>query len=504
MNIFSQMMKNQKEYWITITFGECCENRVGNQMIGTKASVGEGFSIQNLLDAKSSFEKMGVKCQLIDLTCKQTNVVQTKEKAMLLVIRGGINALLEGSNYTYMQLEKELKNCKWDKKALGLDGNVINLNARHNLCFADTNQEPNYEKGEGTIMAFSDLPILQHVRNALPFFIGEKAEHLLAEGNYYFDKHKCAISYHGDIERRKVIGLRFGATMPICYQWFVNGSPVGDTIKVDIEEGDMYIMSENAVGTDNTFALALKHAAGFDKNISVKLTKMDKVTKLESVKQQSINFGSHSVSVDNKHIYDLLYNKFPELHRVLNDVGVLDINLLMKNPYPSLIGVIIGQKISFKRAKELRKKLYTVLGTSDFTLDQFISLQQNFTSFETFPIIERVNKFLKTKNDDFLYSEDNIKSLIQIEGIGPWTIESTLLCCFKKLHTNNNTNINTNIECDVFPSGDKFLQNALLELNLTNEKMSAARAKKISEKWSPYRGYVTWYLWRWFPEIRTK
>jgi hypothetical protein len=136
MSVFEQMMKNQKDFWITITFGECCENRTGNQKIGKKASPEGGFSVQDLIKAKNIFESCGVVCNFVNLNPNSL----TENDAAILVVRGGINALLKDSNFNYNILEKELKNCNWDKKALDSDGKVVNLNARHNLCFADVGQ----------------------------------------------------------------------------------------------------------------------------------------------------------------------------------------------------------------------------------------------------------------------------------------------------------------------------------------------------------------------------
>lgn len=34
------------------------------------------------------------------------------------------------------------------------------------------------------------------------------------------------------------------------YQWFYKGEPVGEQIIIPLDAGDMYIMSEKAVGTD--------------------------------------------------------------------------------------------------------------------------------------------------------------------------------------------------------------------------------------------------------------
>jgi len=114
---------------------------------------------------------------------------------------------------------------------------------------------------------------LNNVRKVLPKYFGAKAANLQGEGNFYFDKSKCYIRYHGDAERRKVIAFRFGASMPLHFQWFYgeriaprkfNMLKAGPRITRVLEHGDAYIMSEKAVGTDwrRKVVPTLRHAAG--------------------------------------------------------------------------------------------------------------------------------------------------------------------------------------------------------------------------------------------------
>jgi hypothetical protein len=42
-------------------------------------------------------------------------------------------------------------------------GKVVNKHARHNVCFDDKSQEANYEAGEGTIIAWEDVPMTARV-----------------------------------------------------------------------------------------------------------------------------------------------------------------------------------------------------------------------------------------------------------------------------------------------------------------------------------------------------
>ena len=75
---------------------------------------------------------------------------------------------------------------------------------------------------------------------------------------------KCGIGYHGDTERRLVVGARFGKPFPLAYRWYKNRQPVGDPISITLGHGDVYVMSAKAVGTDwkRSTILTLRHAAG--------------------------------------------------------------------------------------------------------------------------------------------------------------------------------------------------------------------------------------------------
>lgn len=77
---------------------------------------------------------------------------------------------------------------------------------------------------------------------------------------------KCYIGLHGDTERRLVVAFRLGASFPIFYQWYQWSKTVGHTIKFDLNNGDMYIMSDKAVGFDwkKKKIHTLRHAAGME------------------------------------------------------------------------------------------------------------------------------------------------------------------------------------------------------------------------------------------------
>jgi hypothetical protein len=143
----------------------------------------------------------------------------------------------------------------------------VNKHARWNLCFDKESREPDYENKMGRIVGYDEVPLMKSLLDQIAA-LHPKGENLKVESNYYYDTQKCGIGFHGDSERRKVIGVRIGhSSMPMHYQWFYKGEAIGERIVVPLHPGDMYIMSEKAVGTDWKMKNipTLRHATGCDK-----------------------------------------------------------------------------------------------------------------------------------------------------------------------------------------------------------------------------------------------
>jgi len=73
--------------------------------------------------------------------------------------------------------------------------------------------------------------------------------------------------HYGDSERKAVIAVRLGATLPICFQWYLNRNIVGKKGVYMIGHGDLYAMSEKATGCDwkTRKKFTLRHSAGCEK-----------------------------------------------------------------------------------------------------------------------------------------------------------------------------------------------------------------------------------------------
>jgi hypothetical protein len=250
---------NALQSTITLTFGECGENHVGMEKIGTTGLKGTGFTIPFLKDLRTRCEAKGLKCMTANLATGLPSGVAAEE-AKVLVVRNGLDVLL-GIPKAHEALFQEQAALDVDKKAL-MYKRVVNKKARWNLCFDEKGHEPDYESGKGRVVPWSDVPLTQKLRMVLMDLLN--IENLMGEGNYYYDTSKCGIGYHGDTERRKVAAVRLGCEMPIFWQWYHKSEPVGSKMGLKLGGGDLYFMSEKAVGTDwkESSKLTLRHAAG--------------------------------------------------------------------------------------------------------------------------------------------------------------------------------------------------------------------------------------------------
>ena len=242
----------------TITFGDVAENHAKMQKIGTLHE--SGYSVSRLESIQQKLDGYGLTTEMVDLSSAMSAELPETEflMAKVLVIRRGAQFIL-GEETTGLIAENDA--LPMDKRAL-MRGKEVEKRARWNLCFADEDQEPDYKSGKGRIVAWSHIPRMSRIREV----ISEWTEDVLLNGeaNYYYDISKCGIGFHGDGERRKVFAVRMGETMSLYFKWFQNSLPVSAPIELVLNDGDMYIMSEKAVGFDwlKKKTTTLRHSTG--------------------------------------------------------------------------------------------------------------------------------------------------------------------------------------------------------------------------------------------------
>ena len=184
-----------------------------------------------------------------------------------------------------------------------------------------------------------------------------------------------------------------------------------------------------------------------------------------------------------------LSNKDKVLKILINTYKNEHINI-NNNYFHSLINSIIGQQISVSAADSIKKKFFsmkkniTPISISKFKTNDF---RKCGLSRQKILYIRNISKyFLENKN--FIkniekYSEDEIfNSLIQIKGVGKWTIHMFLMFSYGS--------------SNIFPSGDLGFLKAISKQYNLKLPISEKKLKYLNKKWSPYSSQATWYLWR--------
>jgi len=281
---------------ICITNGEQGENHAGMQMLGNGLA-DKGYNLVDALKFKAKFENIGGTATLYDLReeCLGERKDECKEEAYVLKFEAGVNVLLW--NKIEKEVDKALKNKKmyndeikeklfniynaeklfeeqfsfeWDKKYWDTRrSKVLNKNARWNVCYGEEGQEPDYENKKGTVIAYSQCRVMRSWRKELLDLIEELDEDFVAEGNLYYNVKKTGIGFHGDAERRKVVAGNFcdeGVIRELNYIAYLKSERIGKRFRMELKNGDMYIMIAAAAGTDwkKRNKITFRHAAGVE------------------------------------------------------------------------------------------------------------------------------------------------------------------------------------------------------------------------------------------------
>jgi len=261
---------------MTFTMGDSGENHVGMATVGTRAQAGQGFTLQDMQRIQSQCASLsGVRCQIHHLNSLYAAGsggsglpagAPPPEDAYLAVISGFLDTKAADDIFT------EQNALSWDSKYWdSRRKKVLNKHARRNLIYDVQASSADYANKQGTVIGWNSVPKLAGAHTTISNLVGPKASNLICEGNLYYDPTKTGIGWHGDTERVKVIGLRIGATLPLCYRWWYKSKSFGKTLTLSLNHGDIYIMSEKAVGNDwkkrNT--VTLRHSAGSAKYTDV-------------------------------------------------------------------------------------------------------------------------------------------------------------------------------------------------------------------------------------------
>ena len=166
-----------------------------------------------------------------------------------------------------------------------------------------------------------------------------------------------------------------------------------------------------------------------------------------------------------------------------------------KNICLRLCASIMSQQLSTKVAEVIFKRFLELYGGTEPTPQQIIDtpfdkLRGIGLSNAKVSYVQNVATYLlEHKADDKKFSkmsnEEVIDFLTPIKGVGRWTVEMLLMFTLGRE--------------DVFAADDLGIQQSMAKiykLDMTDKKGLKEKMLKISAKWSPYRTYACFYLWK--------
>ena len=163
---------------------------------------------------------------------------------------------------------------------------------------------------------------------------------------------------------------------------------------------------------------------------------------------------------------------------------------LNSNYFHSLINSIIGQQISVSAADSMKTKFFKLkrnITPQTVSKLRTTDLRKCGLSRQKILYIRNISKFF-LQNKKFIKninktSEEVIyNNLIEIKGVGNWTIHMFLMFSYGS--------------SNIFPTGDLGFLKAISKLYKVKLPISERKLKMLYKKWSPYSSQATWYLWR--------
>ena len=162
------------------------------------------------------------------------------------------------------------------------------------------------------------------------------------------------------------------------------------------------------------------------------------------------------------------------------------------NTFETLVHVILEQQVSLASALAALKKLQEKTGC--ITPQNILAMNDEelracYVSRQKTVYIRELAKALQNKTLNLAalkkLSNDDIRTkLLQLKGVGNWTIDVYLMFVLKR--------------ADVFPAGDLAAVNALKRLKQLPKETSGEEVLKLTTQWKPYRTVASFILWHYY------
>jgi len=162
--------------------------------------------------------------------------------------------------------------------------------------------------------------------------------------------------------------------------------------------------------------------------------------------------------------------------------------------YWELVDSIISQQLSVKAARSIETRFQELFGTEvpapkqilqkDVEELRSVGLSRPKAGYIRDLAQHIVDGKIKFDTFDSLGNDEIMKELIDVKGIGEWTVHMFLMFCMGRL--------------DVLPVGDLGIRNSMRRLYGFKDVPTPDEIKAIAKKykWSPYESVASWYVWQ--------
>lgn len=164
-----------------------------------------------------------------------------------------------------------------------------------------------------------------------------------------------------------------------------------------------------------------------------------------------------------------------------------------REPYQALVRAVAYQQLHGKAGDAIIKRFVAMYDNTFPTPHQLLA-----TEFDALRACGFSGRKIETINGiaegalsglvpsradaDAMPNDALIKRLVELKGIGRWTVEMLLIFTLERL--------------DVLPADDFGVVEGYKRLKRLEKAPNRKQITEIGEAWSPYRTIASWYLWR--------
>ncbi|WP_431610291.1 DNA-3-methyladenine glycosylase family protein [Chryseobacterium sp. 'Rf worker isolate 10'] len=169
-----------------------------------------------------------------------------------------------------------------------------------------------------------------------------------------------------------------------------------------------------------------------------------------------------------------------------------------ENTFETIVHIILEQQVSLASAlaalQQLKEK------TKEITPEQILTLSDE--EMRACYVSRQKTMYIRGLAQAMIKGEINLekmaamsndevrKTLIQLKGIGNWTIDVYLMFTLQRT--------------DIFPIGDLAAVNALKRLKKLSPDITREEILDVTEQWAPFRSVASMILWHYYLSVPRK